>query len=209
MGGKVSKELQKDNFSRFSQGIVGTSTSILRDALESYVPHTDLLNVFNSRPCPIKLDTHQRNLVMNAAIDGYRNFDITLLYTLLRNLCSNLRNPATPDLPVPTQGWGKDPLPSHINLSDDIERIRILRNGVFAHLPRAKLSKNEYQRHWGQLKDICHRCTHNARLQQFAHDYEQDLKDLESYTLSEKDAKDLVDVLSDMKGSYLMSYIQA
>ena len=196
----MSKELKRDNFCRFAQGIVGTSSVILRDVLESYVPHTDLLNVFNSRPVPIKLDAHQKILVMNAATDGYKDFDITLLYTLLRNLCCNLRNPASPDLPAPTQGWGKDPLPTDITLSDDIERIRILRNGVFAHLSQAKLSKTEYLHHWGQLKDVCIRCTHNPRLQRFAYDYEQELKELESYTLSEKDLKELLVIVSSMKG---------
>ena len=202
MGALFSKEFEKYNYSRFGQGIVGTATDILRDVLESYVPHTDLLNVYNTTPVPLRLDAHQKQLVMNAAKDGYTDFDITLLYTLLRNLCSNLRNPATPNLPAPSRGWGKDPLPTDVALSDDIERIRLLRNGVFAHLPRAKLKKNEYQQHWGKLKDVCHRCTHNARLQQFAHDYEQELKDLESYTLSEKDAKNLIDILSDMKGTW-------
>ena len=202
MGALFSKEFEKDNYSRFGHGIVGTATGILRDVLESYVPHTDLLNVYNNTPVTPRLDARQRQLVMNAATDGYTDFDITLLYTLLRNICSNLRNPATPDLPAPSRGWGKDPLPTDVTLSDDIERIRLLRNGVFAHLPRARLSENVYKQHWGNLKDVCSRCTLNTRLQQFAKDYEQELKDLEKYSLQEKDAKDLLDRVSDMKGEY-------
>ena len=191
---------EKDNFCKFGQGIVGPSSVILRDILESYIPCTDLLNIVNSRPVPLKLTNHQRQLIMSAATDGYQDFDITLLYTLLRNICSNLINPATPDLPAPTQGWGKDPLPSDITLSDDIERIRILRNRVFAHLPRAELTENEYKTHWGELTDLCKRCKHNTRLQPFGHDYEQCLKDLEYYKMTEKDIKDITDKLSNMQG---------
>ena len=202
MGGSASKETEKDNFCRFGQGIVGTSSAILRDILESYVPHTELLRTVNNRPAPLSLDKHQRELVMKAATEGYKEFDITLLYIILRNLCSNLRDSSTPDLPPPSQNWGKEPKPTDLTLSDDIERIRLLRNEVFAHLPRAEFSETDYKKYWGQLKDVCHRCKNNIRLQQFGHDYEQQLKDLEKYTMADKDIKDFMDQLDDMQGMY-------
>ena len=38
------------NFCRFSLGIVDTSPVVLRDVLESYIPHTELQNVINNMP---------------------------------------------------------------------------------------------------------------------------------------------------------------
>ena len=206
MGVKVSKEMERDNFSRFGQGIVGTASVILRDTLESFVPHKEIWNVVNNGTVQVRLNNHQKNFIKNAATDGYRHFDITLLYTLLRNVCSNLNNAATPNLPPPSQGWGKDPLPTDVTLSDDIERIRLLRNAVFAHLADSKLSKIEYKQYWGKLKDVCCRCTNNPRLHIFSRNYEVDLKDLEKYTVTEKDATEVIDLLSDMKGSYEIRY---
>ena len=206
MGVTVSKEMERDHFSRFGQGIVGTASVILRDALESFVPHTELWKVVNSGTVQARLNNHQKNFIKKAATDGYKHFDITLLYTLLRNVCNNLNNPAIPNLPSPSQGWGKDPLPTDVTLSDDIERIRLLRNAVFAHLADSKLSKTEYKKHWGELKDVCHRCTNIQRLQQFSRNYEQELKDLEKYTITEKDATDVIHLLSDMKGSHQLHF---
>ena len=199
MGVTVSKEMERDHFSRFGQGIVGTASVILRHTLESFVPPTEIWKVVNSGKVHERLNNHQKNFIKSAATDGYKHFDITLLYTLLRNVCSKLNDPK---LPPPSQGWGKDPLPTDVTFSDDIERIRLLRNAVFAHLADSKLSKNEYKQHWGKLKDVCRRCTNNPRLQQFSRNYEQDLRDLEKYTITEKDATDVIGLLSDMKGSY-------
>ena len=153
----------------------------------------------NRMPAPLRLDKHQRDLVMKASVDGYNDFDITLLYTLLRNVCSNLGDPSVSNLPPPSQGWGSEPRSTDITLSDDIERIRILRNGIFAHLPRAQLSQSEYNTYWNQLSDLCRRCTQNGSLQRFGRDYEKDLKDIETSYITETQAKD---VATAIEGSY-------
>ena len=195
---KVEPAKETVNFCRFSLGIVDTSPVVLRDILESYIPHTELQNVINNMPLWQKqrfedrLTQPMKDLISNASTDGYKDFDITLLYTLLRNVCSNLR--------TPTQGWGNEPQPTDTTLSDDIERIRLLRNGVFAHMPRAKLTENEYTEHWGALMDVCHRCTIDSRLTSFGHDYEQQLKDFENQIWTEKEVTDTLDKVSEIEG---------
>lgn len=58
------------------------------------------------------------------AIPDYNNFDVTLLYKLIRNLCPSLE---------PTKGWGKDPADRDIQIGDDIERLILWRNNYVLH----------------------------------------------------------------------------
>lgn len=59
-------------------------------------------------------------------LPDYSKFDVTLLYTLIRNLHpSSLRKP--------TRGWGSEPRNNDITIGDDIERLRLLRNYHYGH----------------------------------------------------------------------------
>lgn len=49
----------------------------------------------------------------------YEDFEISLLYTILRNICG---------IPEHENGWGDVPLPIDKSVSANIERIRLKRN---------------------------------------------------------------------------------
>lgn len=49
----------------------------------------------------------------------YEDFEISLLYTILRNICI---------IPEHKNGWGDVPLPIDKSVSANIERIRLKRN---------------------------------------------------------------------------------
>ncbi|KAL3855927.1 hypothetical protein ACJMK2_015124, partial [Sinanodonta woodiana] len=74
-------------------------------------------------------------------------FDITLLYTLIRNVSS---------VQAPTQGWGNDPLSSDTNLGDSVERIRIYRNHIGGHSPDAKIDEKNFKDYWTKFEDVLH-----------------------------------------------------
>ncbi|KAL3856075.1 hypothetical protein ACJMK2_015271 [Sinanodonta woodiana] len=74
-------------------------------------------------------------------------FDLTLLYTLIRNVSS---------IQVPTQGWGNDPLSSDTNLGDSVERIRIYRNHIGGHSPDAKIDEKNFKDYWKKFEDVLH-----------------------------------------------------
>jgi hypothetical protein len=59
------------------------------------------------------------NNISDDQVVASANFDFTLLYKLIRNLVTAI--------PAPTCGWGPWPLPGHLNETDDVERIRHLR----------------------------------------------------------------------------------
>ena len=73
------------------------------------------------------------------------DFDFTLLYKLIRNLLTAI--------PAPTCGWGKQPLPGDLNETDDIERIRHLRNNL-AHNSDFKICDTDFSFHWTYLSKV-------------------------------------------------------
>ena len=73
------------------------------------------------------------------------DFDFTLLYKLIRNLLTRI--------PAPTCGWGSQPLPGHLNETDDIERIRHLRN-ILAHNSEFEICEMDFFTHWTDLSQV-------------------------------------------------------
>lgn len=82
------------------------------------------------------------------AVPDYSKFDVTLLYTLIRNLCPLLR---------PTQGWGNEPQPKDTQLGDDIERLRLFRNNYYAHAVSKAISDIKFKILWQNLKTVINR----------------------------------------------------
>lgn len=100
-------------------------------------------------------------------LPDYNKFDVTLLYTLIRNLCPSVK---------PTQGWGVEPKAKDTKIGDDIERLRLFRNS-YAHGTSAEISDTEFDDIWKNVKSII------QRVQIFLQDfdiYEPELKELEN-----------------------------
>ncbi|KAK3083934.1 hypothetical protein FSP39_005610 [Pinctada imbricata] len=196
----VNKE--QENFCHVGFAIVGTCTTILRDILLSYILPADISNKVNlGHPVWRRLNRHQQSLISRASIDGYQNFDISLLYVLLRNVCTCLGVPQTSDLAPPTKGWGKDPTATDINMSDDIERIRILRNEIYGHLPQASIPSLEFNDVWRKLQDI------SQRMQAITgSDYPGKLGNILSMQLTNDGWKELKDLISKNQGTMYSNF---
>ncbi|KAK3083096.1 hypothetical protein FSP39_013918 [Pinctada imbricata] len=191
-----STDTERNNFLRLAQGILGPGTVIARDVLQRYItPYLLSQKVNYNLSIGYRLNKEQRNLVTNASSDGYRKFDITLIYYLLRNLVSDINDPSKPKFPNPTRGWGKSPQPLDHSISDDVERLRILRNHILSHASSASLHDSIYQTAWQQLKDIANRMGRELRK-----DYDKKLEDLESYTMTEAQWKDMFSKIQSIKG---------
>ena len=82
----------------------------------------------------------------------YSECDITLTYTVLRN-CTKTKIALRP-----TKNWGNVPVqPGDINLGDDLERIRTIRNAIYGHVASTDMSDSDYKRYIYDLKYICSR----------------------------------------------------
>jgi hypothetical protein len=68
-----------------------------------------------------------------------------LLYKLIRNLLTAI--------PAPARGWGNQPLPRDLNETDDIERIRCLRN-FLTHNSKFEICDTDFSTHWNDLSQV-------------------------------------------------------
>lgn len=99
----------------------------------------------------------------------YSRFDVALLYKLIRNLCS---------LPSPTQGWGNTPQATDIQISDDIERLRLFRNNYHAHAKSAAISDSVFGDIWRNLYDVITRIQTNIH---GSMDYQKEMLKIKSF----------------------------
>ena len=72
------------------------------------------------------------------------DFDFSMLYRLIRNFLT---------IPSPTSGWGNEPLPRNLNETDDIERIRNIRN-FLAHSSKFEICENDFITYWSDLSQV-------------------------------------------------------
>lgn len=125
----------------------------LVDILNNQIKPGDLYNKINSSSTlklgKNKLRTDQLKLCFLPPphIPDYSKFDVTLLYTLIRNLCPSL---------TPTRGWGLEPDALHITIGDDIERLRLFRNN-FVHGESTEIPDYEFRTLWSNIKDVSQR----------------------------------------------------
>lgn len=172
----ASKTLSKDqqNFIWISIACVDFLKVPLKDILANQIKPADLYHRIKSLLMNGKgyLRKDQLNICFIPPPDkpDYNDFDVTLLYALIRNLCCTSL--------TPTQGWGKVPDSSHTRIGDDIERLRLMRN-KFAHANSAGIPEAEFQALWNDLKSVI------QRIQKFMNsmgsnvNYEQKLADIE------------------------------
>lgn len=161
---------EKRNFQCVTLASVELIKLPLIDILESHIKPEDLLKKINS--CSTLKLSQQQLKIYGIPPSDYNTFDVTLLYTLIRNLCS---------LPCPAQGWGKDPKTTDIQISDDIERLRLFRNNYFAHATSAEISENDFKNIWSDLKQVIKRIQSNYNT---CTNYQVELQKIEASTFA-------------------------
>lgn len=144
---KYESTRETTNLARVVRIILGPCTDILLDILKkeispsalSHNVKTFIVNTPKHKKCPISLQ--QAQLVYGG---HYQDFDITLLYVLLRNVCSILPH---------ANQWGNDPSTGDRSLSANIERIRIIRNG-YGHGTHFSFSDADFEQKWKNIFQI-------------------------------------------------------
>jgi hypothetical protein len=152
----ASKCLTPDqqNFTRLAITCVDLIKLVLKDILQSQIKAVDLYNAISS--CPDltsgrqRLRPEQQRICYQPSpfVPDYSLFDVSLLYTLIRNLCPSLE---------PTLGWGRTPNQSAVQIGDDIERLRLFRNEVYGHCNSSMVSDTEFLSEWRDIENVIKR----------------------------------------------------
>ena len=139
----------KANYSRVCQLLVDKGGDTLRGALHAKHPPSTLAAALNANKKTLQrmrysvINASQWKLLFPASgTPDSRNFDITLLTILLRNICG---------LPSPATGWNVMPPASDTSISANIARIKIFRNEVYGHSPSAQLDDTKFETLWQEI----------------------------------------------------------
>ena len=141
---------EKANFTRVGQLLVEKGGDALRAALHAIHPPSTLAAALKAKESDLQkikntvITDQQWDLLFptspNAAPDS-KNFDITLLTILLRNICG---------LSPPTTGWNDMPPVGDTSKSADIVRIKLFRNQV-NHVASPRLDDAKFDELWQEI----------------------------------------------------------
>ena len=149
----TSSTKETTNYARLCRLLVDVGTQALRDTFDAIHPPANLHTVLAANKA--KLQSLRTKKIVNATQMGKlfpviptsvssRDFDITLLMVLLRNLCG---------LPSPAAGWDTLPAVTDVSREADIARVKYYRNTVYAHAERASVDDATFNTYWRDIRD--------------------------------------------------------
>ena len=142
----------KVNGTRLSRPLVDKRTEAMRQTFDKIHPPATLAAV---------LKAHQRQLlrlrykfIKNLQWDllypvsgnpDSKNYDVTLLMILLRNICR---------LPSPATGWNTMPPIADRSVEANITRIKLFRNEVYAHVSSTEVDDAQFENLWQSISQV-------------------------------------------------------
>ena len=141
---------EKANFTRLSRLLVDKGTEALRTTFDANRTPGNLTAVLNANK--LFLLTLKPRIINNIQWDllfppsgnppDSKNFDVTLLIVLLRNICG---------LPPPATGWNTMPLNRDNSIAANVTRIRFFRNEVYAHASSTEVDNATFENLWQRV----------------------------------------------------------
>ena len=137
---------------RMCQLIVTICADVLRHVLDKYIPPANLPSALQNAQSSLTarggpLNKQQKNLLYPrgtpAKTISSTDFDISLLYILLRNVAG---------IAAHSNGWGDTPKTGDNCLSACIEIIRISRNEVNGHNLTGQITDDDFNYQWSVLR---------------------------------------------------------
>lgn len=144
----LSKPEYKHNFQCIAEACLDLIKKPLIDILFSQIKPRELFIKVNSNYYLVNNLCQEQQILCYfppPVLPDYTNFDVTLLCTLIRNLCRNLK---------PRKGWKRKPHQSDTEIGHDIVRLRLFRNKAFGHSKSAYIPNDTFEALWNNLKSV-------------------------------------------------------
>ena len=144
---------EKTNGAKLSRLIIDGGRLALQKIFDS-IPPPDTLQTFFNKNLAI-LQRIQSKRILNGkqwdllfpptgAPPNSSNFDITLLFVLLRNVCG---------LCPPATGWDNKPLEADKSREANLARIKWFRNELYGHVTTTGIDVHLFNKYWTELSD--------------------------------------------------------
>ncbi|XP_048575673.1 NLR family CARD domain-containing protein 4 [Nematostella vectensis] len=143
----------KDNFSRLCRLLVDGGTKALLTVFNSIHPPSSLAKSLKKNKATLKkllnkkvIRQEQWDLLFppSGSLPDAKNYDITLLFCLLRNICS-LKPPST------TSGWDDLPPLTDTTMEANMCRLKWHGNKMFAHVKSTELKEGDFLQYWSEI----------------------------------------------------------
>lgn len=142
------------NYARLCRLLIDVGSQVLRETFDRIHPPGNLSNILSNRAIrPILQSLHKKKVLnslqwgklypANSSVTS-KDFDITLLMMLLRNICG---------LTPPTTGWDSLPPASDVTPEADIARLKCYRNQVYGHACQASVDDTLFRICWKDSRD--------------------------------------------------------
>ena len=146
----------RQNFQRLTRLLIAGATTIVRETFDTIHPPVTLATVLAdpARQAILgraKMTRLQRKQVYPSpgAYGKSKDWDLTLLHKMLRNICG-MTQPAT--------GWDALPPDSDISKEADLVRLKYYRNSIYGHVDeRMRIEDEEYQKLWRNISEAIKR----------------------------------------------------
>ena len=144
------------NYARLGLVVVDIFQNILREIIRSNIaPEILFIHIGKQRkhnPSVFNSMTHEERVSLNTLANRtYDNIDFTTMYKLMRSFSL---------LVQPTQGWGNQPTNADVTTSDNVERLRFVRNKI-VHRTKADIDLIEMNDYFSDIVNITQRIDTN------------------------------------------------
>lgn len=140
-------------------------TQITREYMEQSGTHPASIerSILENKTFRDRLNQKEMSAIQTLPTDGFKNFDISLMYKIARNKRFSLLISDKP-----TREWGATPQQHEYTVGDNMERIRLCRDEL-SHLPGPSLSEVYFNQLFATFIDIARRAEQHLQTKKFEH----------------------------------------